>query len=211
MIEPFGWHPRRHQPPGPSAGLAVVAPGRRYSPARPMLDLTRVALLQHGYVVRELWWDAHQRLADPSGWVREHVLAEVEAEKAEAGAVDRLLVCGKSLGSRASTLALHPGAVQGFDAVWLTPLLTNPGVVEGIRAIAAIGGRQLLVGGLGDELWDSAVAHDLAGAAGCTMLEFPDADHSLAVPGDVVRTGEVLLGVASALREFLARPPGAPY
>ncbi|GAB2871429.1 hypothetical protein [Nocardioides pacificus] len=219
MIEPFGWHDRRHVPraagDGGATGLAVVAPGRRYSPARPMLDLARVGFLQHGYVVRELWWDAKERLADPSGWVREHVCAEVEAEAELADgagpAGGRLVVCGKSLGTRASTLALHPGPASRLDGVWLTPLLTNPGVVEGMRAISAAGGRQLLVGGLADELWDSAVAHDLAALPGCTMLEFADADHSLGVPGDVVRTGEVLLEVARALRGFLAAPPGSSY
>ena len=53
--------------------------------------------------------------------------------------------------------------------------MVEPALVEGIAASA---GRQLLVGGLRDELWVSAIAHELGGS-GCDVLEVPDADHSM--------------------------------
>ena len=112
---------------------------------------------------------------------------------------DHVLVVGKSLGTRAASYA----AERGLDAIWFTPLLVDPVVAEGI---AANPGRQLLVGGLADELWDAAVARELADA-GCEVLEVADADHGMGTP-DVVRTAEIHLEVARAVEAFLARLPG---
>ena len=106
-----------------------------------------------------------------------------------------MLVVGKSLGTRAAAYA----AERGLDAIWFTPLLVDPEVAEGIAANA---GRQLLVGGLADELWDAAVARELADA-GCDVLEVPDADHGMGTP-DAVRTAEIHLEVARAVAAFLA-------
>jgi pimeloyl-ACP methyl ester carboxylesterase len=107
-----------------------------------------------------------------------------------------VLVVGKSLGTRVASYA----AERGLDAIWFTPLLVDPVVAEGIAANA---GRQLLVGGLADELWDPAVARELA-EAGCEVLEVPDADHSMGTP-DAVRTVEIHLEVARAVDGFLSQ------
>jgi dienelactone hydrolase len=189
----FGGLPTRWEPTGPSRGLAIVAPGRAYSPSAPLLELARLALLQHGFTVQQVWWDSTTRGdEDPEPWVRRHVAAALAEEDA-----DRVLVVGKSLGTRAASYA----AERGLDAIWLTPLLTDPTVAE---AIAANAGRQLLVGGLADQLWDAAVARELADN-GCDVLEVPDADHSMAVPDDVVRTAEIHLEVARALEAHLSQ------
>jgi pimeloyl-ACP methyl ester carboxylesterase len=122
--------------------------------------------------------------------VRRHVTEALAVEDA-----DHVVVVGKSLGTRAASYA----AERGLDAVWLTPLLVEPALAE---AIAANAGRQLLVGGLADELWDAAVATELADN-GCDVLEVPDADHAMGT-GDVVRTAEIHLEVARAVDRFLA-------
>lgn len=106
-----------------------------------------------------------------------------------------MLVVGKSLGTRAASYA----AERGLDAIWFTPLLVDPVVVE---AIAANPGRQLLVGGLVDELWDAAVVRELADS-GCAVREVPDADHGMGTP-DAVRTAEIHLEVAGTVEAFLA-------
>ncbi|MBC2932588.1 alpha/beta hydrolase [Nocardioides sp. zg-1228] len=188
----FGGLPTRFEPAGASRGLAVVAPGRAYPPSAPLLAFTTRALLQHDLTVRELWWDSTTRGdEDAEEWVRRHVAAALAEEDA-----DRVLVIGKSLGTRAASYA----AERGLDAIWLTPLLVDPVVAEGI---AANPGRQLLVGGLEDELWDASVARELADA-GCEVLEVPDADHAMATP-DAVRTAEIHLEVARAVDAFLSR------
>lgn len=189
----FGGLPTRFEPDGPSRGVALVAPGRAYSPSAPLLELARRALLQHGFTVQQLWWDSTARgeEEEPEPWVRRHVEEALTGEDA-----DHVLLVGKSLGTRAASYA----AERGLDSIWLTPLLVEPELAE---AIAANPGRQLLVGGLADELWDAAIARELADN-GCDVLEVADADHSMAT-SDVVRTAEIHLEVARAMEEFLSR------
>ncbi|GAA1443167.1 hypothetical protein GCM10009641_59320 [Mycobacterium cookii] len=188
----FGGLPTRWEPAGTSRGLALVAPGRAYAPSAPLLDFGRIALLQHGFTVRQLWWDSTTRgEEEPEPWVRRHVEAALAGEDA-----DHVLVVGKSLGTRAASYA----AERGLDAIWFTPLLVDPAVAE---AVAANPGRQLLVGGLGDEFWDAAIAREL-GDNGCAVLEVPDADHAMATT-DAVRTAEVHLEVARAVHAFLSQ------
>jgi hypothetical protein len=188
----FGGLPTRFEPEGASRGVALVAPGRAYPPSAPLLDLARRALLQHGFTVQELWWDATTRgeeEAEP--WVRRHVEAAHAGEDA-----DHVLLVGKSLGTHAASYA----AERGLDAIWLTPLLTVPAQAE---AIAANAGRQLLVGGLQDGLWDTQIARELADA-GCDVLEVADADHGMGTD-DAVRTAEIHLEVARAVEAFLSQ------
>ena len=188
----FGGAPTRWEPDGTSRGVALVAPGRAYPPTAPLLELARRALVQHGFTVQQIWWDATSRAEDdgPEQWVRRHVAAAHAAEDA-----DHVLVVGKSLGTRAASYA----AERGLDAIWLTPLLTEPSVAE---AIGANAGRQLLVGGLADELWDAGVARELE-EGGCDVLEVPDADHGMGTR-DAVRTAEIHLEVARAVEAHLA-------
>lgn len=192
----FGGAPTRWEPDGASRGVALVAPGRAYPPSAPLLEFARRALLQHDITVRQLWWDTTTRSredeADPERWVRRHVAAAHAEEQA-----DHVLVVGKSLGTRAASYA----AERGLDAIWFTPLLVDAAVAE---AIAANPGRQLLVGGLADELWDAQIARELADN-GCEVLEVPDADHSIGT-ADAVRTAEIHLEVARAVEAYLSRP-----
>ena len=188
----FGGLPSRWEPSGTSRGVALVAPGRAYPPSAPLLEFARRALLQHGFTVQQLWWDSTTRGdEDAEPWVRRHVEAAHAHEQA-----DRVLLVGKSLGTHAASYA----AERGLDAIWLTPLLVVPAQAE---AIAANAGRQLLVGGLRDDLWDTAVARELADA-GCDVLEVADADHSMGTD-DAVRTAEIHLEVARAVEAFLSQ------
>jgi hypothetical protein len=171
-----------------------VLPGRAYSPSAPLLELARQALLQHGYAVQQVWWDAGSRPADvePQVWVADQAAAALAAE---AVPPRRVVVVGKSLGTWATSYA----AGRGFEAIWLTPLLVEPTLVAGIRSNPA---RQLLVGGSADEFWDAGVAAGLV-REGCDVMEIPNADHGLCVPGDVVRSAEAHVEVARGLAAFL--------
>lgn len=192
----FGGLPTRWEPAGASRGVALVAPGRSYPPTAPLLDFAKVALLQHGFTVQQIWWDSLTRGEEESEpWVRRHVAAAHAQEDA-----DHVLVVGKSLG----TLAASYAAERGLDAIWLTPLLTTPAVAE---ALGANAGRQLLVGGLADELWDPAVSRELE-EGGCQVLAVPDADHGMGTR-DAVRTAEIHLEVARAVETYLSGLDGA--
>ena len=163
-----------YDPPGEPVGTAVLVPGSGYPPQAPLLFFAGFVLLQHNWRVEHHWWDPPD--LDPpeayTPWVYDEVAAALPAE-------GRCLVVGKSLGTRAAPLA----AERGLPAIWFTPLLGDPGVVE---AIAANPAPQLLVGGTADPYWDDVVAGQL-GEQGCEVVEVPAVDHVLMVPGDAVR------------------------
>jgi hypothetical protein len=184
------------EPAGEPVGTAVVVPGRGYPPAAPLTFFAGFALLQHRWSVRQVWWDppAHESDEQTTAWVR----GQVEAVLPDSG---RVLLVAKSLGTYAAPLA----AERAYDAVWLTPLLQVPSLAA---AIAANPARQLLVGGTSDDIaWEPEVARDLA-AHGCDLLEVPDADHALMVPGDVVGGAAAHVEVVRALDTFLTRLAG---
>ena len=115
-----------------------------------------------------------------------------QAAKALAAATGDVLLIGKSLGTHASVLA----AERGLPAVWLTPVLTSDWVVDGLRRSTA---PFLLVGGTADPLWDSALARELTPY----VLEVPEADHGMYVPGRLAESAAVLGQVATAVEDFL--------
>ncbi len=180
-------------PDGDAVGTAYLVPGRAYPPVAPLLFFAQSVLLQHRWAVRQVWWDppAHSSDEQTGTWVR----GRVEGVLPDSG---RVLLVGKSLATYAAPLA----AERGFDAVWLTPLLQVPALVE---ALAANPGRQLLVGGSADHIaWRPEVARRLAGA-GCEVLEVPDADHAMLVPGDAVRGVGIHGEVVRAVDDFVRR------
>lgn len=175
---------------------ALILPGRAYRTDLPLLHFVARGLIEHGWQVQPVAWDAAlvpglgATAAD--AWVRARVVAAVRDSPID-------LVVGKSLGTRAASYA----AEQGWAAIWLTPLLTEPSCVAGIRDNPA---RQLVVGGLADPFWDTDVAAGLQ-ARGCEVLQVPGADHLMATAG-TVRTVEIQLEVARATDRFLRAPTG---
>jgi predicted alpha/beta-hydrolase family hydrolase len=189
------------EPEGTPVGTALLVPGRGYPAAAPLLFFAGVALLQHGWSVRQVWWDPppHDSDEQTTAWVR----ARVEEMLPDGG---RVMLVSKSLGTYAAPLA----AERGLEAVWFTPLLQNQSLVAAIGANPA---RQLLVGGTADDLaWRADVARSLA-EQGCDVCEIPGADHALLVPGDSVRAVQAHVTAARALDGFLSRPAevGALY
>jgi hypothetical protein len=173
-------------------GRAVVLPGRRYGPRKPVLRAVSEVLLACGWAVREVRWEVPEGSPErrATRWVVD------QARTATAGWSERPLLVGKSLGTRAASYA----AGERLDAIWLTPLLLDSSVVRGIRRNRA---RQLLVGGTADAMaWDGPVARSV----GADVLELPDADHVLAVPGDEERTADYLDRLRGAVETWLSGP-----
>jgi hypothetical protein len=177
------------EPAGEPVGSAVVLPGRGYPPAAPLLAFAAQALVQHGWVVDQVWWDV-PRLSDDEtvAWVCDQL------DRA-APASGRVLVCGKSVGSLAAPLA----GERRYEAIWLTPLLEVPAVVG---AIAANPARQLLVGGSADPAWSTQVADRLSSES-CDVVEVAGADHGMMTPGDVVGSAVAHVDVVRAVDSFL--------
>jgi pimeloyl-ACP methyl ester carboxylesterase len=107
-------------------------------------------------------------------------------------APDADVLIGKSLGSYGAPVA----ADRGLPAIWLTPLLKQAWVTDGLRRSTA---PFLLIGGSADPLWSSTVARDLTPH----VLVIPDADHGLFVPGPLAASATALGQVATAIEDFL--------
>ena len=180
---------RDRHPVVPEVGRAIVLPGRKYGPGKPLLVAVADVLLARGWAVREVRWELPDGLSDRrvTAWVTD------QARSAATGWADRPLVVGKSLGSRAASYATK----RRLDAVWLTPLLLDKTVA---RAIGRSRARQLLVGGTADDLaWDGAVAR----STGADVLELAGADHSLRVKDDPERSTAYLDRLRRAVDAWL--------
>jgi hypothetical protein len=183
---------RDRYPDACEVGRAVVLPGRKYRPGRPLLDAVGDVLLSRGWAVRLVRWQLPDGLSDRqvTAWVAD------QARTAADGWADRPLLVGKSLGTRAATYA----AKERLPAIWLTPLLLDRAVVRGIRRNRA---RQLLVGGTADTIaWDGPAARSLD----AELLELPGADHSLVVRDDVERTAACRERLREAVAGWLPDP-----
>ncbi|MGN6332674.1 MAG: alpha/beta hydrolase [Motilibacteraceae bacterium] len=177
-------------PVGPVAGLAVLLPGKNYPSTMPLLTFAGRAARQHGWQVRAVSWTAPELHGpDAIAWVGEQLRQAVGPHDGP------VLVVGKSLGTCAAALA----ADRGYEAVWLTPLLHLPLVVD---AMARHRGRQLLVGGSADPTWDL----ERARAVSADVVELEGADHAMFVD-DAVRTAELHLEVTRAVDEWLTAAP----
>ncbi len=111
-----------YEPEGAPVGLCVVLPGSRYTPDGPMLFFAAQVALMRGWSVRQVWWEPPVGTGDDDEmtWVGNQL------EDAVAGHTGRVLVVAKSLG----TLAARTAAARGYEAAWLTPLLTEQAVAE---------------------------------------------------------------------------------
>ncbi|SBT53565.1 alpha/beta hydrolase [Micromonospora narathiwatensis] len=164
---------------------AVLVPGRGYDTRGPLFAYVGEALRRLGFDIHEVTWQVPRDLrADrTAAWVAEQVTPVL---------ADGDLLVGKSLGAFAAPLA----ADRGLRAVWLTPVLNHPDVVDALgRATAPC----LLVGGTADSLWNGEVARRLSPH----VLEVPDADHSMLVPGPLARSAEALGRVCTAVESFV--------
>jgi hypothetical protein len=197
MALPFGGLPIRFDPgSGPSRWRSLVVPGIGYSPAGPLLEFGRQALLQYGWAVRQLWWDVPREQAETERhrWVCDQVDAAAAEEQTVPPQPERWLIMGKSLGTRAVCSGL-----PASGHILFTPLLTDDDVISGIQDAVHEDIPVLLVGGTADRLWSGSKARRL----GCDVVEIDGADHGMAIPGDAVGTPQVHAEVAIAVDRFL--------
>ncbi len=185
--------------PGDPNQVAIILPGRGYTPDFPVLYYARALLLARNWTVRELRWAALP--ADSTRWPR-HVRHQALTALDLGGRATRRLVVGKSLGTHALPVAVE----HRLPGVWLTPLLHDPAQVTALRRASA---PTLLVGGTADPYWDHELAHELAAsnwssaADGRAVVELPGLDHSLEVPGDPQASVDALAALTRTLATFL--------
>jgi hypothetical protein len=170
---------------------ALVVPGRLFGPYAGMMMYAGDAAADRGAQLRRLTWIPPSELDDAARpeWVRGQVAPVLD----ELSTTGEPLVIGKSLASFAAGLI----AERGLPAVWLTPLLKEDGVVDGLRRARA---PYLLIGGTADKLaWDGELARGLTPH----VYEVDGADHGMRVPGPLAATAAVLGLVLTAVERFL--------
>lgn len=153
---------------GTPVGRCIVLPGSRYTPDGPMLFFAAQVALMRGWDVRQVWWEVPQfsSNAEELAWVGSQLGEAVD------GYAGRVMVVAKSLG----TLAAPVAAVRGFDAAWLTPLLTESDVAQPLLSYPA---AQFVVIGSSDPYFSQDVLDALPGE-----WLVVTGDHVLRVPGD---------------------------
>ena len=157
-----------HPADGTPVGRCIVLPGSKYTPDGPMLFFAAQVALMRGWDVRQVWWEVPElsSAAEEAAWVGSQLDAAFDDY---AG---RVLVVAKSLG----TLAAPVAAARGFDAAWLTPLLTESDVAESLLSYPA---AQFVVIGSSDPYFSQDVLDALPGERLVVA-----GDHILRVPGD---------------------------
>lgn len=157
-----------HAADGTPVGRCIVLPGGKYTPDGPMLFFAAQVALMRGWDVRQVWWEVPQFSSDAEevAWVGAQLDAALD------GYAGRVLVVAKSLG----TLAAPVAAARGYDAAWLTPLLTESVVAEPLLSYPA---AQFVVIGSSDPFFRQDVLDALPGE--CLVVA---GDHILRVPGD---------------------------
>ncbi len=172
---------------GDPSRCAVLLPGVRYFSQAPLMWFAREAAQARGWSVVEV----DERAPDdqePFEWMRGQAERALEA----AAGAELIVVVGKSLGSAAAPMVSGP-------AVWLTPLLVRPEIVE---AIGSAGAPALLVGSPADPTWGNGTVPD---NPALEVLELPGLDHSLQVSGDPLASLDVLRTVTERVGAFLER------
>lgn len=172
---------------------AVLAPGSRGGVYTAGMNFAWIAAEARGARTHRIEWQPPDSLrTQPDtvmGWVREHVEPVLDQVDPDVSTV----IVGKSLGSNAAVIA----AERGLPAIWLTPLLHKPEVVEALRAA---GEPFLLVGGTADSAWDSEVARELTPH----VCEIERADHGFFRPGEpLAASAQVLEQLGTAVEGFL--------
>lgn len=175
------------------ADRAVVLVPGMVQGHQPLLAFTEVAAFRRGGHAKRIWWTPPEAdLATLVPWVCDRVRDALDEPGTERPEATKALLVGKSLGSLAARVA----AERELPAIWFTPILTDPAVVTEYEPATA---PRLLVGGTGDPMWDGDIAKRLSP----DVLEVPDADHFMIVPGSLAESGRVLGEVAAVVERFL--------
>ncbi|MEU8235863.1 alpha/beta hydrolase [Actinoplanes sp. NPDC048967] len=171
----------------------ILVPGGIGIVQTTLLDLGWEALNDRQARIEKVTWTMPEGLMEvgPEPFVRTCVAAALH-RLVQRDPDARPVLIAKSLGTHAATLA----ADLELPAIWLTPLLTVPPLVDAITRNPA---PQLLIGGTADPWW----VPEAARSTGQQVLTIRDANHSLRAPGTLRDFAETLGVIGTAIEDFL--------
>lgn len=188
--------------------LALIYPGLRYSCDKPLLHFSTEILLNQGFDVLQLWADYENPDFQGSSQA-EQTVQLIEDGKAllQAGLqsdnYSHLVLVGKSLGTLTMAFILsEKPEIPEFKTIWFTPLFYLPPVS---KTVLDLSHPAFIAGSKVDHTFDSVTVAQIPEKNNVVLHVYEDADHSLEVPGNPIRSTKILSTLMEALSEFLAR------
>ena len=182
--------------------VAIVLPGRNYTPLGPAIRFPLLAAREAGYqssVAVDYPLEAMRTRDLPA------VVEDVRRQLAEAitfSGSDRVTVIAKSMGTRVVVqISDLLDDVDDVSVIWLTPLFGDREIRD---AAIRSGWRSLIVFGDQDPFHDEAGVTAVGQALRSRTVRVSGADHALEIPGDVLATMSGLRDVTVGVQEFLA-------
>jgi dienelactone hydrolase len=190
---------------GRASHLALILPGLFYTCDKPLLYYPTQLFLWREADVLQLWRDyssldaASTSREEQVGSLISDCQALLEAGRSQKDYAGYILV-GKSLGTIGLAYLLSRLAGETVAAIWLTPLLQQPRLVQAAANASAPG---LFITGSGDPNYDAQAMARIRQATGAESLIIQDADHSMEIPGDITRSLFVMQKVLQGIADFL--------
>lgn len=191
----------------PGKKIALLYPGLRYSCDKPLLHYTTEILLDRGFDVLQLWAD-YDNPEFQSFSQAEQTVQLIEDGKAllqaglKSSSYSELILVGKSLGTLTIAFILSQGVnFPEIKTIWFTPLLYLPPVSQSVLELT---GPVFIAGSQADQTFDYPASSQLSEKPNIIMNIIEDADHSLEIPGDPIRSTQILSSLMANLLEFLS-------
>jgi len=185
--------------------LAVILPGLNYTCDMPLLYFPAKYLMGRGADVLQVHSDYTISIFHSANRQNQAVWLATDAQAAlragrSHGDYRQLVLIGKSIGSLALASLVSMDLDLPAVAVWLTPLLAEPRLVESATNSRLPG---LFVASRSDPTFDGAALDRIKERAPAEALLFEGANHSLEIPGDAFQSLEILRQVLQGLHSFL--------
>ena len=191
----------------PSDKLALIYPGLRYSCDKPLLHYTTEILLARGFDVLQLWAN-YGKPEFQSLSQAEQTIKLIEDGRAmlhtgvQTKDYSQMVLVGKSLGTLTMAFILSEESFNpNLRTIWFTPLFHLPPVAKIVLELA---GPIFVAGSEADSTFDSGAVSQVLSKSNITTQVVKNADHSLEIPGDPVRSTQVLSSLMAGLTEFIS-------
>jgi dienelactone hydrolase len=187
-----------------TATLTVLLPGLGYTCDMPLFYYAEWIALERGWDVLRVDYDYHGFWSDASTDERKLRL-KIDVDAALIDGLrqrdyGRVVLVGKSLGTRAMVHLLDQEPKVDVWNVWLTPLINDPEVREQIERNS---GNAFVAIGTEDSAYDHAYLQWLTDSRKVDVVVVGGADHSMDISGDIFGSIAAMGRLVSRLDGFL--------
>jgi hypothetical protein len=185
--------------------LAVILPGLNYTCDMPLLYYPAKLLMGRGADVLQVHSDYTASIfqsadrQEQAVWLASDAQAALRSGRAQ-GDYSHVVLIGKSIGTLALASLITAEKDLPAVVVWLTPLLSQPRLVESASSSPLPG---LFVASRADPTFNASALEHIRRRASAESLLFEGANHSLEIPGDALQSLEILRQVMHGLQSFL--------